>query len=143
MRRLVAVLTLIALLGAPAQPAAARSTVFTGSWEAIDTDDSHLILKVGAGLASVRVHLVDHYATFCINRGARTGIATVRGLGTVDGSTLTVTFEEIRCQNGTFALAGTWMIVHDQSTDSLEQNFGSEEDPIVVTYTRMKARGAD
>lgn len=130
-----------ALMIASSSPSAASGSAFTGAWVSIDADGSYQQLAIGGGTTSVRVQYVDHRASLCLGLGARNGTATVRGTGTTSGSTLTVTFDEIRCAGGILypTPGGGWVFEHDATTDTLLVDFGPDENgqPILITWSRV------
>lgn len=135
LKRALGVLAMVlVMLVAFATPAAAAGTSFSGSWEAIDIDGSHMILTVSGG-DSVRVTFIDRFASACAAAGARAGIGTLRGSGTVTGDTMTVDFDGIRCSNNIvlFPEGITLEFTYDPETDTL----GDE----LVTWHRIRARG--
>lgn len=141
MKLLVASLVLVLAL---AMPAAAGSSGFTGAWDSIDVDGSYQQLFIGGGTAGVRVQYLDHGATLCHRLGAPNGIATIHATGTVEGSTLTVSFAAIRCGGGIVfdTPGGGWTFTHDSETDTLVVDFGPDENgqPILITWHRIGKR---
>ena len=131
----------IALMIASSSPSAAAGSAFTGAWDSIDADGSYQQLIVGGGSTRVHVQYVDHSASLCLRLGARNGTATIRGLATISGSTLSVTFEEIRCAQGIVVPTpgGGWVFEYDSTTDTLVVDFGPDEDglPILITWSRV------
>jgi hypothetical protein len=125
-----------------ATSAAAASNAFTGAWDSIDVDGSYQQLFIGGGTSGLRVQYVDHGATLCHDLGAPNGVATIRGTGTVSGSTLTVSFNEIRCSGGiVFATpGGGWTFGHDPDSGTLVVNFGSDSEPHWIIWGRIGAR---
>jgi hypothetical protein len=132
-KRALSVLAMVlVMLVASATPAAAARTSFHGSWEAIDLDGSHMILSASGG-ESVRVTFIDMYASMCVNAGARAGIGTLRGSGTVTGDTMTVDFDGLRCSDNIVLLPGLSLeFSYDPNTDTLT---GSD-----VTWHRIRTR---
>jgi hypothetical protein len=125
-----------------ATSAAATSSVLTGAWDSIDVDGSYQQLFIGGGKSGLSVHYVDHGATLCHNLGAPNGVATIRGTGTVAGSTLSVSFDEIRCSGGIVfeTPGGGWIFEHDPASGTLVVNFGSESEPHWITWHRIGSR---
>lgn len=63
---------------------------FVGSWENIDVDGSHEHVTISNG-SSIRVHLRDDGATFCLNAGLGFVPATFAGVGVIsEGEPLTL-----------------------------------------------------
>lgn len=139
MKVLIASLVLILTM---TTSAAAASNVFTGAWDSIDVDGSYQQLFIGGGAAGVRVHYVDHGATLCHALGAPNGVATIRGTGTVAGSKLTVSFDQIRCSGGIVfeTPGGGWTFEHNADTEKLLVNFGDESTPFWITWDRLGSR---
>lgn len=99
-RHLRAGLAALLALGLTAGSVWAAPNLFVGAWEAIDIDGSNMTFTASGGSSSVRVHLFDAHASFCINQGAPQGETALRGSGTVSGDTLTFSFVELRCAGG-------------------------------------------
>jgi hypothetical protein len=114
------VLTLMLVSGTAAKP----SDPFTGVWTSIDTDGSNQTISFG-GPGSLRfVHYFDDGASACgwpdINV-----TATLNGIGTVSGDTLTTDLTG-QCNGGTGGDldSGTVTYTYDSSTNTLLDSFG-------------------
>lgn len=100
------------------------SDAFFGTWVSTDLDGSEQTLSF-AGQGDTRVvRYVDENATEACDDGGR---FTAWGHGTVDGSTIAVTLERVRCDDRTDRsdLVGSVITyVHDPDTDTLTDDFG-------------------
>lgn len=136
----VIVITLLLMI-ASSSPSAASGSALTGAWDSIDVDGSYQQLAIGGGSASVHVQYVDHGPSFCLRHGARNGTVIIRGTGTISGSTLSVTFDEIRCTGGIVFPnpGGGWVFEYDALTDTLLVDFGPDENgqPIPIVWSRV------
>lgn len=128
-RRILSVLAALAFAVAipAAALAAAPTSPFTGSWEAVDYDGSHETLVVSAG-ARPSVIFQDFYARGCDGAGNPSSHWTAAGTGEVDGDYLWVSFQKSGC--GTFLKGGYEdYYVYDSGTDTL---IGSDD----IVWTR-------
>jgi hypothetical protein len=125
MRRFVSLLSAAALVVALAGVAtAAPSDPFKGAWASIDTDGSNQTLTFGGNGSTRRVTLFDDGASVCDGMVPATG----RGTGTVDGSSLSVTYL-LSCHPGGSFTTPEVTYTHDAGSNTLTDSFG-------VTWSR-------
>jgi hypothetical protein len=113
-------LTFVLVSGTAAKP----SDPFTGVWTSVDTDGSNQTISFG-GPGSLRfVHYFDDGASAC-GWPEDNVTATMNGIGTVSGDTLTTDLTG-QCNGGTggdlFSDGVTY--TYDSSTDTLTDSFG-------------------
>lgn len=133
---LIALFTAGVVFLAP-QTAFSAPSPFTGAWEGIDVDGSQMTLTVSGGSSQVRIAFFDDHACSGHPDDDAEGPATIRGTGTIDGATLTWSFDEIRCANGIVISTpgATNTFTYDATTDTLSVDpelWGGE-----VTWSRV------
>lgn len=124
-RRLAVVLCLLGGLMMVAPLAAAGHQPMTGSWTAIDTDDSVLRMTIGGG--KNRTTYQDNGATVCLNNFGEFSKASGGGFADIDGNSITLT-TDIDCHLSTGKT--TWAsdfeltFTYDPGTDTITDQFG-------------------
>jgi hypothetical protein len=117
----IGALSCATLLATPLPPAhASGGDAFTGVWVSTDTDNSHQTLTVrGAGPSQRSVTYYDDVATQACDGAA----ATIKGAGTLDGDTMTLS-GNLRCDAGTRPLLAITVTFEQLTDGTLLDQFG-------------------
>lgn len=120
MRKILIVLFTAGVVFLAPQTAFSAPSPFTGAWEGMDVDGSQMTLTVSGGSSQVRVTFFDDRACGGHEDDDAEGPTTIQGTGTIDGATLTWSFDEIRCAKGiVWDISGTNKFTYDAPTDTL------------------------